>query len=866
MSSTNLTREEARRRAEMLQVQRYEIALDLTRHAESDTFESVTTVAFTVQQPGDTFIDLRAAGVNEVRLNGVDIRRQACLPGKEGVYDETRGIQLPKLSTGEHRLQVVAQCRYSHSGQGLHRFVDPADQRTYLYTQFETADAKRVFACFDQPDLKARYRLTVHTPEDWRVISNAPQETHTTADGTLTHTSEVDYPLSTYLIAVCAGPYLEVKDTWTGTLTHHPETPTDQPHDAVEVPLGLYCRQSIGKHLDPDVLFRETKQGFDYYHRHFGFSYPFNKYDQVFCPEYNMGAMENAGCVTIRDEYVFTSAATHYRYERRADTILHELAHMWFGDLVTMRWWDDLWLNESFATWASAMSQSEETEYTTAWVTFANVEKAWAYQQDQLPSTHPVFSGAQDIEEVEQNFDGITYAKGASVLKQLQAYVGREAFFAGVRRHFAAHAYGNATFADLLAALEDASGRDLSGWADEWLRTTGISEIRPEFEVAKDGTYSRFTVVQTETPRTHRLAVGLYSLVDGRVVRTERVELDVSGHRTEVPQLVGLPNADLVIVNDDDLTYCMMGLDNASLHFLMGHIQQIEDPMTRTLCWSAAWELTRAGTIRPRDFVALVARGAAAETELAVLESVLAKATTALRRYADPGWAHDEGADLLVGALLEGARSEDAERALICARALCSLPLIPASVTWARKVLAGEAGRLTMDNDLRWLALTALIAAGEFSSHAAEDAISDQLTRDPSARGEQSALRARAALPRKDVKRETWRELFDADAGLSNLAIRWKMEGLTFGYAEPALSGLWEDYFTQSPGVWERFDSELAQSILLGTYPRWEVTQAHIDRADALLAEDLPAGLRRILVENRDRTARALRLRQRDRS
>lgn len=492
MTSTNLTRQEASDRSRLLSVENYDIALDLNNGDEF--FSSSTVVSFTVRKAGDTFIDLRAASVEEVRLDNVSIKDEALTLGKNG-YDETFGIALKGLTPGAHTLRVTASIPYSRTGEGLHRMVDPADNEVYLYTQFETADAKRMFACFDQPDLKATYDLNIKTPKGWKIISNSEQQVSTQHTDYDTHISRVDYPLSTYLIAVCAGRYHEVCDVWKGTLTHHAETPADQPTE-LTVPLALYCRSSLAKDLDAVRLFTETKQGFDWYHRNFGVAYPFGKYDQIFVPEFNAGAMENAGAVTIRDEYVFASKATRYRYERRAETILHELAHMWFGDLVTMQWWDDLWLNESFATWSAAISQAEETEYNTAWVTFANVEKSWAYQQDQLPSTHPVFSDGYDIETVDQNFDGITYAKGASVLKQLQAYVGREEFLAGVRRHFANHAWGNASFDDLLGALEQSSGRDLSDWANQWLKTTGINTLGAKF-TTDNGKYTSFSVTQT---------------------------------------------------------------------------------------------------------------------------------------------------------------------------------------------------------------------------------------------------------------------------------------------------------------------------------------------------------------------------------
>lgn len=870
MTSTNLTRAEAESRARMLTVNHYDVDLDLRRAAEGDAeFGSTTTVRFTVDEPGDTFIDLRAARVDEVLLDAAEITAEA-VSFRDGAYDEEKGLALTGLSAGEHTLKVTARCLYSRTGEGLHRFTDPADGQTYLYTQFETADAKRMMACFDQPDLKATWDFTISTPLGWTVIANAKQVTEAREDtGVAVHRSKVDYPLSSYLIAVCAGPYVAVTDEWRGHLTHHPETPEGQPGEDTElvVPLGIYARASIAAHVDADKLFRETKQGFDYYHRNFGYAYPYGKYDQVFVPEFNAGAMENAGCVTIRDEYVFTSKATHYRYERRADTILHELAHMWFGDLVTMRWWNDLWLNESFATWSSAMSQSEETEYDTAWVTFAAVEKAWAYQQDQLPTTHPISTDASDIETVDQNFDGITYAKGASVLKQLQAYVGRENFFAGVRRHFAAHQWDNATFEDLLDSLEKASGRDLSDWAGQWLKTTGISRLAPEFET-DDGTYSAFAVVQSgETLRTHRIAVGLYDLgADGKVTRRSRVEVDVTGERTEVAELVGEKAADLVLVNDDDLTYCLMGLDEASRAFVVEHIGDIESPMARTLCWSAAWEETRAGEMPAREFARLVTSAVGAETQLSVVERVLAQATTAVHRYADPAWAEAEGRDLLCDALIAGARGEDPDAALIFAQELTRAPLSDAAVAYLLKLVAAEpgatVGALTVDADLRWLALTALIAHSRYEdAESAEAAISELAAADRSASGTMSAVRARAAIPTAEAKRTAWDAAVSGE--LSNLGIRHTTEGLTWADPGELLQQFNEEYFRIAPRIWNEFSPEMAQRTLLELYPRWDVTEEHLGRADALLAET-SGGLHRLLAENRDRMVRTLRLRKVD--
>lgn len=855
MTSTNLTRAEAQARSELLQVHHYHVDLDFS--CSEEVFPSKTTVQFTAKTAGSTFIDLRAAKVHQVLLDGQDITPQE--------YREEEGIALPELSAGEHELFVDAQCVYSHTGEGLHRFVDPADGRVYLYTQFETADAKRAFACFDQPDLKATYDLVFRTPaeeEEWVVISNAPVRVDVAAEGSeggvKAHHVHIPTPLSTYLIAVCAGPYQGVQDTWRGELTHHPETPADQP-TALEVPLGIYCRRSLFEYLDAERLFRETKQGFDFYHQHFGMAYPFGKYDQIFVPEFNAGAMENAGCVTITDEYIFRSHATHYRYERRADTVLHELAHMWFGDLVTMQWWDDLWLNESFATWSAALSQAEATEYDTAWVTFNNVEKAMAYHEDQLPTTHPVLADATDIETVEQNFDGITYAKGASVLKQLQAYVGLDAFLAGVRRHFAAHAWSTATFDDLLGALTQASGQDLSQWSQQWLKTTGVSTLRAHTEVDEAGNYSSFVVEQdSPTLRTHRITIGLYKKVDsGAVVCTRRFGIDIHGARTEVPEFIGVAAADLVILNDEDLSYALLDLREEEYDFLLANMDRLSDPMARALMWGAAWEATRDGRLPAHKFLMLVAKGIGKETELAVVERVLFQANQALRRFADPACA--AGKVLLNKVLREGATDENPERAIIFLEVLTRCPLTPESIDYLRELL----GSGSLDRDNTWKVMTALSAHGALP----EGALEAQEKADPSDAGHRSALRTRAAANTAAAKQHYWQLLTDPTHKLTNLEVRQ----LLIGFNAPGegvrdlLDAFTADYFTQAPRIWAANSDAVGRATVEGLYPMWAIHHNTIDMAEQLLSNpDTPEGLKRIIAEYTDDLARALRVRQVD--
>ena len=796
---TNLTRKDAQERAQLISNVHYDIAVDITG---ADEFTTVSTVTFE-SKAGTTHFDLVAAGF-EATLDG-----------------EATGREL-SLHDGAHTLVVASHDAYNRTGEGLHKFTDPVDNKDYLYTQFEPAMAMKVFAGFDQPDLKATYRVSVTAPERYTVILNEAVTREDNGDGTSTWTTVIDYPLSTYLICICAGEFERVSDVYRCT---------DEGGATRVIELSLYARASLIPHMDAERIFRQIKEGFDFYHANFGRKYPFgDKYDQVFCPEYNMGAMEHVGCVTYRDEYIFTSEPTPYRLERRNDTILHEMAHMWFGDLVTMQWWDDLWLNESFATWSAATAQTAIGEYADAWTTFASVEKAWAYQQDQLPSTHPIAADAPDIETAEQNFDGITYAKGASVLKQLQAYVGYEEFFAGVRKHFDNHAYANATFADLLGALEDASGRDLSGWAEQWLRTTGVSVLRPEIG-------ETFAVLQEE-PRPHRVRVGLYTLEGDAVRRIKQVETDIDGERTEIPELAGIEH-DLAIVNDDDLTYAKMRLDPEHQRFALEHIGEIEDSLARTVIWSSLWESVRDGELPAREFVRLVAREASRETHPSVQERLLAQATQAVRQYVDPAW-EGEGMDLLNTAF------RGAEPAAIFDRALARLTPTEETISYFKELLERS------DNqEVRWLALTSLIAAGALPLSAADE------EQDNTSEGTISRLRAKAVVD----KRWAWDTLVEDD--LTNLEARYLMDGLTFTY--DGLEGLTDEYFRQAPALWERLTNEMAQRTLEGMYPRWDVTTAAVDKAnELLLSDDAPSGLKRVIAEGQDRIARAVRNREVD--
>ncbi|MFI5588110.1 aminopeptidase N [Amycolatopsis sp. NPDC051758] len=846
MPAPNLTRDQAKLRADLLEVTHYDIELDLTDgHGGpgEKTFASTTTVRFASAKAGEqTWVDLVADRVHSATLNGADVDISA--------YVEDKGIALADLAE-TNELTVTADCRYMNTGEGLHRFVDPVDDSVYLYTQFETADAKRMFACFDQPDLKSVYRLTVIAPRDWKVIANTVAESaEETPEGAVRTVFKESERLSTYLVALIAGPYAEWRDEYTD--------------EHKTIPLGLYCRASLAEHMDAERLFTETKQGFGFYHEKFGTPYPFSKYDQLFVPEFNAGAMENAGAVTFLEDYVFRSRVTRYAYERRAETLLHEMAHMWFGDLVTMRWWDDLWLNESFATFASVLAQAEATEYKNAWTSFANIEKSWAYRQDQLPSTHPIAADIVDLHAVEVNFDGITYAKGASVLKQLVAYVGLEHFLDGLKVYFGKHAWGNATLADLLGALEEASGRDLSWWSAQWLETTGLNSLSPRYEVGADGKFTSFAVVQSGAKpgagelRTHRVAVGIYDEDgSGKIVRTHRVELDVDGERTEVPDLVGRAAGKLVLVNDDDLTYCTMRLDPASLTTLIDRVADITESLPRTLCWSAAWEMTREAELKARDFVTLVQRGIHTESEVGVVQRLLLQAQTALNSYAEQEWAASTGWPAFTARLLELARGAEpgSDHQLAFVNSLSGSVLDQATVAVLSGWLDGSAPLegLTVDTDLRWRLLHALVAHGQADG----EQIDAELARDNTATGRRQAERARALRPTEEAKADAWQRAVHDDE-LPNAVSDSLISGFSHPGQKALLGSYVAKYFEVIDEVWQRRSSERAQPMAIGLYPSWAVAPDTVTASDEWLAGEHPQALRRLVSEGRAGIVRAL--------
>ncbi|MDF2561470.1 MAG: aminopeptidase [Microbacterium sp.] len=823
MDTANLTREETAARSAAVTLHRIRVELDLTGAPERARtgFSTVTTLEFdsTAER---TWLDFIGEEVRRVEVNGVD---------QDVEWDGAR-ISLTGLAAS-NVVRIEAVGAYSRSGEGLHRFHDPADDETYLYTQYEPADSRRVMACFEQPDLKAEYTFVVDAPSGWEVLSNQTASRTDLGVGVQRVEFAPTLPISSYITAVAAGPYTRVDGEWR--------------RDEQHISLGVFVRRSLAPYLEADEILDVTRQGLDFFTDAFAYPYPWGKYDQIFVPEYNLGAMENPGLVTFTESYLSRGAATDAQRAARANTILHEMAHMWFGDLVTMTWWDDLWLKESFADYMGAHASAVATRFHDAWVKFAASRKAWAYQQDQLPTTHPIVADITDLEAAKLNFDGITYAKGAAVLKQLVAFVGDDAFFEGARRYFAANAFGNTTLDDFLVQLSAVSGRDMSDWSAAWLQTSGVSTLWTE-----TGENGQSHLVQTD-PRPHRVRVGFYERRDGRIVRREQQELDLIGERTEVD----LPDADLVLLNDDDLTYAKARLDERSLRTVEESLSTIEEPLARALVWSSLWNATRDGELDAARYVAIVRAHAPGESNIGLLTGVLANAAYAIRHFvadADRAAEQRSWTDAAWNALQDADAGSDAQ--LSWARALATASAYDdAHHEQVRALLDGDVpAGLVVDPDLRWQLLTALVTTG----HADLSDVAAEEERDDTGSGRTAARRARASRPDAAVRREAWDAAW-TDLALSNDHLDAEIEGFRAGGRRDLIESFDAEYFARIATVWNERSIEIARRLVLGLFPSSDSLSA----VDAWIAENAaaPAALRRLIVEQRDHLERDLRVR-----
>ena len=828
MTSANLTRDETAARSSTIRLDTVEVDLDVrdAQDLATQTFPTTATLTFAATADA-TWLDFLGESVDSVTVNGV---------ARDVQWDGAR-IRIDGLAA-HNVVTVGGRGRYSTSGEGLHRFRDPVDGEVYLYTQYEPADARRVYPVFEQPDMKARWRFTVNAPSGWQILSNGAETAREDVAGGVRVAFAETLPLSSYITAVAAGPYHRVDGEWRS--------------DDRAVPLGVLCRASLAPHLDADEILDITRRGLEFFEHAFAYPYPWGKYDQIFVPEYNLGAMENPGLVTFTESYVFRGASTAAQHEGRANTILHEMAHMWFGDLVTMRWWDDLWLKESFADFMGAHAAAVAGGFPDAWVTFASRRKGWAYVQDQLPTTHPIVADITDLEAAKLNFDGITYAKGASVLKQLVAFVGEDAFFRGAQRYFADHAFGNTTLPDLLSALEAESGRDLTTWSRAWLQTSGVSEIAIE-----RGDAGALVLTQTD-PRPHRLTCGFFAVSDGRLVRRGTLQVDAVEPRTPLESATAA-GIDLVLANVDDRTYAKVSLDAPSTDAVAAHLSSIEDPVARAVIWAALWNSARDGNLPVSRFVEIAGDHATRETNIALTTDAIAHAAVAIGRYAASDartplaeawldtcwaalWAADPGTDaqLAWARALGGAAARSANRAGEIRSMLSGTAAAPAG--------------LALDPDLRWAWLIALAATGHAS---AEDADAE-LTSDPSAQGHLAHRTVLTARPDAAVRAAAWYAAWD-DESLTNDHLAATIAGVRAGDRRDLIADLDDEYFARIRPTWAARSIEIARRLVVGLFPAAE----SLDQVDAWLIhnQDAPAALRRLVIEQRDGLARDLRVR-----
>jgi aminopeptidase N len=738
-----LPRSEARERAELIDGVSYVIELDLTRGLERFGFDG--QVEFGARRMGaQSFIEAEAESVDLIECNGERL--------PESLWNGRR-IQLPALAE-RNSLRVRGEARYDRSGLGLHLSQDPSDGSVYIYADLEPYEAHRVFPCFDQPDLKGTFRLRVRAPHSWLVVSAEPgqPEDMDPEDGCRWWSFPPTIPLAPYVIGIAAGPFHEVRALAGG------------------IPVGLYCARSLVQYLDADAILEVTRQGLEYYQQAFRIPYPFSKYDQVFCPEKVNGAMESPGCVTITDTMLWRGRATPRQLSVRADLILHEMAHMWFGNLVTMRWWDDIWLNESFATLMATLAADAATRFRDSWVVLATGFKPSARAQDQRSTSHPVASHIDDVADVRAAFDRITYEKGASVLRQLVAWVGEANFFAGLRTYLEKHREGNAEFADLVGALSVASGRDVAGWAEGWLTTVGVNTLRCEVAGGAPGSgqpCSDVAVVQTAAEaqpvlRAHRIRLGLFDWVGEALDRVGEMELDVEGERSPVAELSGSVLPPLLLPNDGDLTYAKIRLDPASLRIAVGNLSAIPDNLARAVIWDSAWDTVCDAELPAHRFAAMVAAHIAREADTSLLTAVLANVMRAIRLYGAPRRAKAQEAELCrVAEEALAAAEPGADRQLVWLLAFAGLATTEEQIQRCRAFLEdrGLPRGINLDLELRWSLVQALAARGA----AGQAEIAALQASDASSTGRMRAGAAQAARPTAEAKAAAFARLTDPE-------------------------------------------------------------------------------------------------------
>ena len=806
-----LTEAEAQARGAQIANAAYELSLSL--QLGRPDYEGTAVVRFAHADPtAGTFLDFTGKEILRLEVNGAEVEQR---------WERNRLLLDGALLAEQNEVRIRYRNDYDHVGAGLHQFVDPEDGAEYLYTHFEPFDAHRLFPCFDQPDIKATYALEVVAPSEWQVVGNYPVASEEAeADGRVRRTYVETPRLSSYLLALVAGPYEHFEDRWGDT------------------PLRVYCRSSLAKHFDPDEFFEVTKQGLTFFSEFFDYPYPFDKYDQVFVPEFNMGAMENVGCITFSERMVFRDPPTEIQRLNRAEVVLHEMAHMWFGDLVTMRWWNDLWLNESFATYMAYLALEQATRFSpSAWAAFHSRMKAWAYEQDQLPTTHPISGDVPDTDATFLNFDGITYGKGASVLKQLVAFLGPEGFQRGMQDYFQTHAWGNTTLDDFLAALERGSGRELQRWSELWLETAGVNTLATDWSVA-DGEVRSFRIMQSApdehpTLRPHRTEVAVFdSDASGPALRSA-VAVDVNGPETVVEELVGAGAPAAVFPNHADHAFAKLALDERTLAFVQDRLEQFEQPFQRLLFWHSLWDMVRDQQFKAQDYLALAREKLPLEGSLEITQTVIGNALYAQGRYLPEEQRLPLAAQLFQLSQEQLFATQDQDFRIVWARTLIGAAQEPERIE--RLLALTDEGTgidgFEFDQDMRWTLVTKAMAYG---IEGAAGRLEAETERDGSDRGTRAVERTRTSQPNAEVKAAAWRRfLEDEESSLHILTA--SMAGFWWLHQGELLAPYVGDFFGSIEDLFATRDKEFATRYFGTLYPSHLPTEEVIGRSRELI-------------------------------
>ena len=838
-----LDKNDANRRSNSISDTDYQIQLHLPGGG-SPTYSGETIVQFESSDGSETFLDFTGTEILTLHVNGTEVTN----PSWTG-----HRLHIENLSRGPNKVVISYVNEYDHTGDGFHQFIDPEDQKEYVYTNFEPYSAHRLFPSFDQPDIKASYSLQVDCPKEWVLIGNSElAERIDVQDNMSRHRFSKTKRFSTYLFALIGGPYQQFTSTYT---SKHPRGGT--------IPLGFFARESLAPYVDQDELFEVTSQGFEFFEDFFDFPYPFGKYDQIFVPEFNHGAMENVGAITHTERIVFRDPPTYNQRLTRAEIILHEMAHMWFGDLVTMKWWDDLWLNESFASYMSFLALTGNTRFTDAWQSFNSRMKAWAYRQDQLVTTHPVAGEVADTDQTFLNFDGITYGKGASVIKQLVKTIGYDSFKSGMQTYMETHAFSNTTLGDWLNCLDAETPRDLKPWAASWLETSQHNTVTAS--IVENTESSTSILVSQSAPDSHpllrehalELAIGY---LDDDEVTIDTIDYSISTHEHQISLDKTTPS--FVFPNYDDHGFLKAGLDSTTLDFMRHHLEKVNEPLLRMQIWQSLWEMVRDQQLSSIDYINIASSKVLAEDDLELIEVTIEQLSAAVSRYVPESKKMELAHNLFSLSKQQIEQSTTADERILWGRAMFGFAINGSDVAETIGLIQEKDAitEFVPDQDMRWTAVINAVAHG-FEDSA--QLVETELERDPTDRGQRAALRADVSIPDVSRKQAAWGKFLSTEGYGSLHLTAAAMSGFHWWVQAPILEPFTEQFFSEVEGVFESSENHFAQSYFGALFPGYRVEQPLLDRSQALL-ENIPESnqlLRRMLLEANDNLARSIRCR-----